>query len=98
MSFPGITLSPQELALKSPAQLEQYYEEHRQVAYGHGYKVGPDGKPIERGIGAPGHETSNHWEALRKREQQGLEPQGTTDRLMAEAKARRVAAAAGRAT
>lgn len=60
----------------------------RQLVFGEGYTT-EKGKPVENGIGSPGHENHSHWEALRKAEREGREPPGTTDRLMAEAAARR---------
>jgi len=33
--------------------------------FGVGHKVDEDGKPIEQGLGSPGHETHQHKEALR---------------------------------
>ena len=38
----------------------------------------------EQGHGAKGHETANHFAALRKREEQGLESSGSYDAAVAE--------------
>lgn len=62
----------------------------RRNNFGVDYQVDADGEPIEQGIGAPGHETMNHFNAMRGREgKPGGEEPGTTDRLMAEWKARK---------
>jgi hypothetical protein len=46
---------------------------------------------IHKGIGSADQQTANHWAALRKAEREGREAPGTTDRLIAEAKARKAA-------
>lgn len=43
-----------------------------------------NGKFIPQGIGAPGHETGNHFAALKKAEQMGLERPGAYEKALRE--------------
>src|SRR5262245_22427852 len=45
---------------------EQAEEEVRKNVYGVGYRRDKRGNPIETGIGSKGHETTNHFAAIRK--------------------------------
>ena len=45
-------------------------EVERRNVYGHDYKTGRDGKPISVAIGAPGYETANHFQSIRRYEGQ----------------------------
>ena len=80
-----VTLTEGELAEKTPAERKAHFAAEERTVFGNEIRRDGKGRPIEVGHGAPGHETSNHWAAMRKREEQGLEPEGTTDRMMAEA-------------
>lgn len=86
-----VTKTAEEWDAMTPDEQKAHRIAEEKIVFGEDVKK-RGGKPIEKGIGAPGHETANHWAAMRKREQQGLEPAGTTDRLMAEAKKKSKAA------
>jgi hypothetical protein len=63
------------------------FEKHRldcaRAVYGHDHKVDRAGNPIEQGQGAAGHETGNHFAALKKAEAMGHELPGTYDKAVA---------------
>lgn len=74
------TKSPPEMAeleAQGAAALKAYYEAEARAVFGHDFKTDRHGRPIEQGHGARGHETANHFAALRKREEQGLEDPGS---------------------
>jgi hypothetical protein len=50
--------------------------------FGFDAKKDRNGNWIPQGIGAPGNESSNHYAALRKAEQQDLEPPGSYNRAV----------------
>lgn len=89
-----VTKTQEELDAMTPAELKAHAKAEEATVFGAGHRKTVKGKPLEQGIGAPGHETQNHWDAMRLREQAGKEPPGTTDRLMAEAAARKKTKAA----
>jgi hypothetical protein len=41
---------------------------HLESVWGPGYKLDRAGKPIPTGVGAPGHETGNHFASIRRYE------------------------------
>lgn len=51
----------------SPAKQKAHLAEEEKVVFGTDFKKAK-GKPIEQGIGSPGHETANHLNAIRKYE------------------------------
>ena|ERR1700761_1302780 len=51
--------------------------------FGHDAKKDSKGNFVEQGLGAPGNESANHFQALRKAEQMGLEPPGAYDKAVA---------------
>jgi hypothetical protein len=59
-------------------------ELERKNVYGHDYRTDRQGRPIQQGIGSESNPSGNHFAALRKAEQQGLEPPGTYKRMVAE--------------
>jgi hypothetical protein len=66
--FPGQPSRPlgwDEIAALSPPDRELFEEAARKNVFGENYKT-VNGKPVEAGIGAPGHETASSREALRK--------------------------------
>jgi hypothetical protein len=78
-------LKAQIAAGTAPADaLEKYYEEEKRNVFGHDYKTDADGKPIEQGIGAKGHESLNHFNAMLKAEQTGGIAPGTYKAAVAE--------------
>jgi hypothetical protein len=81
-----------DIAELPPEEREKYHAVQAEYVFGSDHRKDRHGEPIEQGFGAPGHETGNHFAALRKREQQGEEEPGTTDRLLAEYRARQKAA------
>jgi hypothetical protein len=78
-----------DIAALPPEEREKYHAVQAEYVFGSDHRKDRHGEPIEQGFGAPGHETGNHFAALRKREQQGEEEPGTTDRLLAEYRARK---------
>jgi len=49
-------------------------EAERKNVFGYRYKIDPKtGQPLQDGLGSPGNETIGHFDALRKRVQQGFE-------------------------
>ncbi len=75
----------EELAMMSPQEREVVPELLKRNVFGEDYATDRQGNPVEQGFGAPGRHTPNHWAALRKAEQMGMEAPGTTERLMREA-------------
>ena len=84
-----------DIAELPPEEREKYHAVQAEYVFGSDHRKDRHGEPIEQGFGAPGHETGNHFAALRKREQNGEEEPGTTDRLLAEYRARQKAGAGG---
>jgi hypothetical protein len=81
------TKTPEEMAVlreQGPVAVKEYLKAEERNVFGHDVKHDSEGNPIEQGIGAPGHETANHFAALRKNEQLGLEPKGAYDRAVAD--------------
>ena len=64
--------------------LQEAEHEMRNRVFGAGYRTDRNGKPIERGIGAPGNETEQHFAALEK-----YEGKAAADAARARAKALR---------
>jgi hypothetical protein len=90
--IPVITLRPDEIE-EANAQIAvgilppNFWELHKEAVarnvFGHDAVKDRQGYR-EQGIGARGFETANHFEAIRKNEQRGLELPGTYDRMVAE--------------
>ena len=57
---------------------------HEASVWGHDARKDSKGRWIPQGIGSENNLSGNHFAALRKREQQGMEAPGTTDRLIRE--------------
>ncbi len=70
----------EELANMSPQEREVVPELLKRNVFGEDYATDRQGNPVEQGFGAPGRHTPNHWAALRKAEQMGMEAPGTTER------------------
>lgn len=81
-----LAMTEADIAELPPEDLKRYLATQEQTVFGHDHRKNRHGQPVEQGIGSPGRETRNHWDAMRKREQMGLEAPGTTDRMMAQAK------------
>jgi hypothetical protein len=64
--------------------LDRYREAVAKNVFGHDHKKDRHGAPIEQGLGAKGHETANHFTALKKAEAMGIELPGTYDKAVAE--------------
>lgn len=75
----GLTPTPMELRDWTPAQLEANIRLMERLTFGasigpeggqlvDGFKRDAHGRPIEKGYGAPGRETENHFLAIRKYE------------------------------
>jgi hypothetical protein len=60
----------EEIQAMTPEQRAVYDEEQRKTVFGFDYKKDASGRPLEQGIGSPGHETENHYAALAKAEGQ----------------------------
>lgn len=54
--------------------LANHFEEVNKAVFGHDAKKDRKGNYQEQGIGAKGHETANHFAALARAVQMGLEP------------------------
>ena len=67
-----------------PDWLDRYNKGVVDNVFGFDHKKDRQGNPIEQGIGSKGHETKNHFAALKKAEQMGLEPAGAYDRAVGE--------------
>lgn len=80
-----VTKTPDEIAEmqemirqgKLPADaIEKHYEAEARNVFGFDAKKDRKGNLIEQGIGSPGHETANHFAAIRKAEREGHEEPG----------------------
>jgi hypothetical protein len=89
---PSITLSGEEIqeirdgiaaGLYPPDFLKRCDEARARNVFGHDAKQDRHGNYIEQGLGAKGHETANHFTALKKSEAMGIELPGTYDREVA---------------
>jgi hypothetical protein len=68
-----------------PANFLELHEEAKaRNVFGHDAQRDRHGNYIEQGIGAKGHETANHFTALKKAEAMGQELPGTYDKAVAE--------------
>jgi hypothetical protein len=69
-----VTLTQDEFAALSPEKQTAHLAAEEMTVFGRTVTGEPDfqrdktGKPIEHGIGSPGHETGNHLAAIRKYE------------------------------
>ena len=79
-----VELTEGEKALLTPEQLRNWEAEKERQMFGDGFKRDRHGNPIEQGIGSDGHETANHFRAMRESERLGFEEPGTSDRKIAE--------------
>lgn len=52
------------------------------AVFGHDFKRDSRNRPIEQGLGSPGHETSQHYAALLRNEMLGVEPKGAYRRAV----------------
>jgi hypothetical protein len=67
-----------------PADYLQRCDEARALnVFGQDAKRDRNGKFLEQGIGAPGHETANHFAALKANEARGQELPGAYDKAVA---------------
>lgn len=64
--------------------LKRHYEAEARNVFGFDAKKDRNGEYIEQGIGAKGHETANHFAALKKAERENFEEPGTYRRALAE--------------
>lgn len=62
-----VTLTPDEYAALTPAEQKAHLALEEKIVFGVDHQK-QRGKPVENGIGAPGHETFNHFAALEKAE------------------------------
>lgn len=62
-----VSLTPEERGNMTPAELKAHQAEEDKVVFGHDFKK-VKGHPVEQGIGSPGRETPNHFNAIRKYE------------------------------
>lgn len=72
-----VTLTPGEFDQLSPAAKKLHLKNEERLVYGENVKHDKTGKPVQDGIGSPGHETANHFAALLKREKEGEERPGS---------------------
>ena len=89
----GIHRTPGELAEvqqlidegKLPKNTMKLIEDAEDAAvYGADAPKDRKGKRIQQGIGSKGHETGNHFAAMKRAEQMGLEEPGTYNRMVLE--------------
>lgn len=90
---PSITLSQAEIddvrdqiaaGLLPPDWLQRHELAKAHNVFGHDAVKDRNGRYIEQGIGSKGHETANHFQALKKAEAMGLELPGTYDKAVVE--------------
>jgi hypothetical protein len=90
---PVITLSNDELEqiradIAAGALPENYLETYREAAarnvFGFDAVKDKNGNFVEQGLGAKGHETGNHFNALKKAEAMGVELPGAYDKAVAD--------------
>lgn len=62
-----VTKTPEEWAGMDDAERKAHLIEEEKIVFGADFKK-VKGKPVEKGIGAPGRETQNHFNAIRKYE------------------------------
>jgi hypothetical protein len=60
-----VTLTSTEFDALNPAERAAHLEAEKTTVFGVGHAV-VKGKPQENGIGSPGHESENHYAAIRK--------------------------------
>jgi hypothetical protein len=91
--IPVVTLTEDEIAdarqqIALGALPPDFFELHKAAVarhvFGDDYKTDKHGHPIEQGIGSKGNETANHFQAIKKNEERGLELPGTYERMVAE--------------
>lgn len=83
-----VTKTEAELAEMTPEAIKAHFDAEMKLVFGENARRNNKGIPQEQGIGSPGRETPNHFAAMRKREAEGYEPEGTTDCLILEARER----------
>jgi hypothetical protein len=59
-------LDHSDIRLMDAETLAAYRLAEEENVFGKGFKRGPDGRPLEQGRGAPGNETAQHLEALKR--------------------------------
>lgn len=67
----------EEKGLIPKGSVAQYFENLNKAVFGHDAKKDRKGHYQEQGVGSKGHETSNHFAALARNEQMGLERPGS---------------------
>jgi hypothetical protein len=67
-----------------PDALERQADAEARNVYGADAKKDRNGKYLEQGVGSRGHESLNHFTALLRAEQQGLEPAGSYKKAVEE--------------
>jgi hypothetical protein len=67
-----------------PDYLERYREAVARNVFGQDAQKDKNGNYIETGLGAKGHETGNHFNALKKAEAMGVELPGAYDKAVAD--------------
>jgi hypothetical protein len=60
-----VTLTSQEFDALSPEERAAHLEAEKTTVFGVGHAV-VKGQPQEQGVGSPGHESENHFAAIRK--------------------------------
>jgi hypothetical protein len=67
-----------------PDAVEQYFTAMAKNVFGAAATKDKQGNYREMGIGSKGHETANHFTAIRSNEMRGMEPAGAYDAAVAE--------------
>jgi hypothetical protein len=63
---PGLCPTREELALMSPEEIRANNVVAEELVFGVNFKRDRSGRPIENGIGSPGHESIHHREELER--------------------------------
>jgi hypothetical protein len=63
-----VSKTPAELAEMTPAERKEHFAAEERTVFGADFKRDKHGRPIEQGVGSPGHEDERHFAAIRKYE------------------------------
>ena len=63
-----VTKTPFELSEMTPEEKKAHFASEERIVFGHDLRRDRHGEPLERGLGAPGHRTENHYRALGRAE------------------------------
>ena len=81
-----VTKTQEELSEMTKAEIKEHLSEEERVVFGQDFRRDRHGRPVERGIGAPGNESENHFRSIER-----YEGKEAADRARAEAAKHRAA-------